>query len=212
MNTIQKLAELFSQFPGIGPRQSKRFVYFLLTRDEHFRGELARLLAALKEEVAVCDACCRFFTRRRNAQTAQCALCASPERQQSVLMVVEKDVDLEAIEKSGVYKGLYFVLGGRVPILEKNPDERIRAKKLLELVEQRAQKNVLKEVILALSLTSEGENTIEYLEKLLTPFGQKYALKISTLGRGLSTGTELEYSDKDTIKNALESRKGSSKQ
>ncbi len=134
-------------------------------------------------------------------------MCSNPEREHATLMIVEKDVDLEAIEKSGVYKGLYFVLGGLVPILEKTPDERIRSKKLLERVEADAQERSLTEIILALSLTSEGENTMEYLAKLLEPLAKKYALKLSTLGRGLSTGTELEYSDADTIKNALSSRR-----
>ena len=94
-----------------------------------------------------------------------------------------------------------------MPILEKTPDERIRSKKLLERVEADAQEKSLTEIILALSLTTEGENTMEYLAKLLEPLAKKYALKLSTLGRGLSTGTELEYSDADTIKNALSSRR-----
>lgn len=207
MNGIQKLAELFSQFPGIGPRQSKRFVYFLLTRPESFRGDLARLIGALQTDVATCEDCGRFFTRLREKKNSKCSLCADGKRERGMLMVVEKDVDLEAIEKSGTYKGLYFVLGGRVPILEKNPDERIRSKKLLERIETNAQEKILSEVILALSLTSDGENTTEYLAKLLSPVALKYTIKISTLGRGLSTGTELEYSDSDTIKNAMAGRR-----
>lgn len=207
MNSIQKLAELFSQFPGIGPRQSKRFVYFLLTRPEGFRAQLARLIADLEGKVATCEHCYRFFTRRAEATVSRCSLCANPERERTTIMVVEKDVDLKAIEKSGLYKGLYFVLGGRVPILEKNPDERIRSKKLLDRVEGDAREKKLVEVILALSLTSDGENTMEYLAKLLEPLARKHGLKLSTLGRGLSTGTELEYSDADTIKNALSSRR-----
>jgi recombination protein RecR len=121
-------------------------------------------------------------------------------------MVVEKDIDLDNIEKSGVYNGIYFVLGGTIQIFEKHPGELIRSKKLLEIVKKRAEKESLKEIILALSLTTDGENTMRYLSSLLEPIAKQYHLRISTLGRGLSTGIELEYSDVDTIKNALQNR------
>lgn len=97
------------------------------------------------------------------------------------------------------------MLGGSVPILEKNPEKRIRQKELLEVVEKRS-KDGLKEIIIALNYNPEGENTLTYLSEILKPLADKNNLKISTLGRGLSTGTELEYSDTETIKNALKNR------
>ncbi len=127
-------------------------------------------------------------------------------------MLVSHDVDFENIEKTHFYNGYYFVLGGAVPILEKNPEKRIRQKELLEIVEKKI-KNGLSEIIIALNYNPEGENTLTYLQEILKPLTQPSsakatagAVKISTLGRGLSTGTELEYSDSDTIKNALKNR------
>lgn len=120
-------------------------------------------------------------------------------------MIVSNDVDFENIEKTRFFNGYYFMLGGSVPILEKNPEKRIRQKELLEVVEKRS-KDGLKEIIIALNYNPEGENTLTYLSEILKPLADKNNLKISTLGRGLSTGTELEYSDTETIKNALKNR------
>lgn len=123
-----------------------------------------------------------------------------------MLLVVSRDVDYENIEKSRSFVGKYFVLGGNIPILEKEPESKIRSRELVALVEARAKNKTLKEVILALNVTPEGENTEMFLKKSLTPLSEKYAFKISELGRGLSTGLELEYSDAETIKNALLNR------
>jgi recombination protein RecR len=98
------------------------------------------------------------------------------------------------------------VLGGTVPILEKEPERKVRSRELLKTVEKRAKEEGLKEVILAISFNSEGENTAQYIKDILSPLCEKYSLKITLLGRGLSTGTELEYSDSETIKNALKNR------
>ncbi|MEK9185117.1 MAG: toprim domain-containing protein, partial [Patescibacteria group bacterium] len=118
--------------------------------------------------------------------------------------IVSRDVDLEIIEKSHSFNGKYFVLGGTVPILDKNPETRIRSRELLKRIE--VLDGTLKEIILALNANSEGENTTDYLKSILSPVVTKHSIKISILGRGLSTGTELEYSDSDTIKNALKNR------
>jgi len=120
-------------------------------------------------------------------------------------MLVSHDVDFENIEKTHFYNGYYFILGGTVPILEKIPEKRIRQKDLLAVLEKKA-KDGLSEIIIALNYNPEGENTLNYLSEILKPFADKNNVKISTLGRGLSTGTELEYSDSDTIKNALKNR------
>jgi recombination protein RecR len=109
------------------------------------------------------------------------------------------------VEKTKFFNGYYFILGGTVPILEKNPEKRIRQNELLSVVEKRI-KNGLKEIIIALSYNPEGENTLTYLRQILQTLTEKNNIRISTLGRGLSTGTELEYSDSDTIKNALKNR------
>jgi recombination protein RecR len=120
-------------------------------------------------------------------------------------MLVEKDVDLDNIEKTGSYKGLYFVIGGRIQILDKAPSSSIREKELKSIIDKRGREG-LKEIILAFSINPEGENTTQYIKKTIEPLTTKYNLKVSTLGRGLSTGSELEYSDSETIKNALKTR------
>jgi recombination protein RecR len=119
-------------------------------------------------------------------------------------MVVEKDSDLESVKKSRVYSGQYFVFGGLVPIVEKNTKSRIRIEELKKLVI--SPKTVFGEIILAFSLSPQGNHTDEYVRAELREVAEKNKIKISSLGRGLSTGTELEYSDNDTLKNALKNR------
>jgi recombination protein RecR len=111
-------------------------------------------------------------------------------------MIVSRDIDFEAVEKSGSYKGRYFVLGGSLPVLEKEPEKRIRISELKNYLTRHTD---VKEIILGLNANSEGENTAEYLKEHL----KKDGLTISLLGRGLSTGAELEYADPETLKSAL---------
>ena len=202
MSSIQKLTELFSDFPGIGPRQARRFVYFLLTRNDAYLNNLKNVIGDLKNDIRVCESCFRFF-QDNAAHSVQCEICRSPNRDASLLIIVARDIDLENIEKAHSHNGLYFVLGGGVPILEKNPESRIRSKQLLEILQERPK---LQEIILAMNATPEGENTADYIESLLQEISTEKNIKISHLGRGISTGTELEYSDTDTIKNALKNR------
>ncbi len=202
MNTIANLAELFRKFPGIGPRQAKRFVYFLLTQSDSYRRELAEHIVNLKKEVTICPRCFRYFTKV--GATTHCSVCTNAGRDQTLLMLVEKDVDLESVEKSKLYSGLYFVLGGVVPILEKEPEKRIRIQELEKRIAK--EDGSIKEIIFALSVNPDGDNTHDYLVERLTPLSKEYGFKLSSLGRGLSTGSELEYSDSETIKNALRNR------
>jgi len=117
-----------------------------------------------------------------------------------MLMIVPRDVDLEAVEKSGSYNGYYFVLGGVVPILDKEPEKKIRISKLETRIKK--DKNI-KEIILAMNANNDGENTADFLREKLSTAVQGVALDISILGRGLSTGAELEYADPETLKNAF---------
>lgn len=206
MDPINKLVELFSEFPGIGPRQAKRFVYYLLRHNVGFLKELSENISSLKKNIGTCTICFQYFEKKNHQQTL-CPICSDTHRDQSELMIVSHDVDLEHIEKSGVYKGTYFVLGGVVPILAPNPEERIRSRELMSLIKNRAEKGTLREIILAMNVTPEGENTEQHLTQVLTPIAIQHSIKISHLGRGISTGTEIEYSDKETLKNALQNRK-----
>lgn len=205
MDTIQKLSAHFAQFPGIGARQSKRFVYFLLKKDRAYLNELVKLIQSLEDSVLECTRCHRYFMKKYNEASAECPVCTNTERNKSILMVVEKDSDLEAIERSGVYKGSYFILGGTLPILEKDPASKIRIRELSKLIEK--EKHLIKEIILACAVTPESEHTAEYVHNAISPLTESAEIKLTALGRGLSTGTELEYSDADTLRFALEGRK-----
>lgn len=195
----EKLIELFLKFPGIGPRQAKRFVYFLAGEEKKYVDNLAKLILEIKSGMKQCGGCYRYF-ESKNIETDLCPICSNPGRDSSVIMVVEKDVDLENIERTGAYNGKYFVLGDLLPLGNGKETEIIaRLKRLFEKVKKEA----LKEIILATSATLEGENTNLYIERILEPL----KVKVSRLGRGLSAGAELEYSDSETIENALKNRK-----
>lgn len=163
-------------------------------------------ISALDGAVSQCVSCRRFFMRGHDASLL-CDICASPNTDNATLLVVEKETDFEAIKKTNAYHGRYFLLGGSLPILEPNPNEKISIKELVEEANKQAVNSALKEIILAMGATREGENTAQYVAKTLEPLVKKYSLRLSALGRGLSTGTELEYSDTDTFKNALQNRK-----
>jgi recombination protein RecR len=205
MNTVDKLTEIFKAFPGIGPRQAKRFVYFLLNRNKGYITDLSDLIKKLPNEIEICSSCFRYFTKKPTAEKL-CDICQSKNRDESSLMIVARDIDLENIEKSRYFNGKYFVLGGTILILDKEPANKIRLNELLLTLEKRGNLG-LKEIILGFSINPESEYTADFIVKEITPIINKYKIKISHLGRGLSTGTELEYSDADTIKSALENRK-----
>ncbi len=204
MNAIDKLTERFRDFPGIGSRQSKRFVYFLLSKNRGYLEELTRLILDIKNEVRICSSCFRFYTQ--NGQKDFCHICSDKSRDHTTLLLVEKDVDLENVERSRAYNGQYFVMGGIIPILDKNPEEKIRLKELMSKIQFEASKNGLKEIILAFSINAEGENTALVVEEYLKPLKEKFNFTVSHLGRGLSTGSELEYADGETLKNAFKNR------
>lgn len=204
MSSVQKLIEYFVQFPGIGPRQAKRFVYFLLSQNPEFITEFTKRIEELRGEMSQCSECFRYFPSGKRAMLI-CELCSDPNIETASIMVVEKDIDLENIKKSGTYRGRYFVLGGLVPVLDKEPEKRVRLRELDTKVHALG-KQGLSEVILALSANPSGDYTSEFLRERLAPHVEKFNLKVTVLGRGLSTGTELEYSDAETLKHAFENR------
>lgn len=245
MDALSKLEEIFRHFPGIGPRQAKRFAYFLLTKTDADLAEFSKNILGLKKSVFACSLCQRFFPAGNkivNADAPVCSICSDPNRDTDTLMIVGRDIDLQAVERSRAYNGLYFVLGGSVPIFDEAPDQKIRQKELMGRLVQmigggstnphasdaasealaeldgdtpskstnlgsQTASSGLKEVILATSVNPEGEHTASYIAGLLKPYVEKHGFRISTLGRGLSTGTELEYSDSETLKSALQNRR-----
>lgn len=207
MNPTDRLAELFMRFPGIGPKQAKRFVYFLLREHSHYKEQLIKTLEELKFTGRQCEKCYRFFGDK-NAQLPKplCSICESESRDKFQLMIVEKELDLDAVEKTGSYNGLYFILGGLVPPLTEKPSEIIRIRELTARIHTDIANKTLTEVIFALPVTDYGDTTAEYVEKTIKQIVGIEVVTLSHLARGLSSGLELEYVDKDTFKSALDRR------
>jgi recombination protein RecR len=194
--SIKKLIELFTKFPTVGPRTAARLVFYLLKRKREEIDELVGAIQDLKKNVKICPLCFNTF----EGEQTLCEICQDATRNKNLLCIVEKEVDLIALEKTKKYKGLYFVLGGTVSSLRKKDIKKLRIKELKERIKKHPQ---IKEIIIATNPTNEGEATALYLERALKSFDGK----ITRLGRGLPMGGELEYADGQTLKNALEGRK-----
>lgn len=202
MDPIEKLSEEFTKFPGIGPRQARRFAYYILAQSKENHDALVQAMGTLRKDVAQCPSCFVYFTRRNNE--LECKECSDTRRNSKTLLIVEKDIDLQTIEKSRVYNGYYFVLGGVLPLHEQVPSTRVRVQELVRRV-KKLNESGLEEVVVALSATQEGDHTYAYLKRILGEVAS--SITVSILGRGLSTGTEIEYADPNTLSQAFSNRK-----
>lgn len=200
MGDLDRLTELFTQFPGIGPRQARRFVFFLLRQNDGYRNTLIRSIQEVASQVKQCSLCLRYAPL--HVQKPVCDLCADTSRNDTQLMLVEKDTDVEQVERSGAYTGRYLVLGGTLSLTGKK--SYIREKELATYIKKHGFK--LTEIILALSATPDGEYTTEYLSAKFREDSELTGAAVTILGRGLSTGSELEYADVNTLKQALKNR------
>jgi len=194
--TIQKLIEIFSKFPTVGQRTATRFVFYLLKKEGKEIEELAQKILELKKKVKICQLCFKPF----EGEDKICEICRDPTRKRNLLCLVEKETDLETIEKTKKYQGLYFVLGGPIEKIKREELEKLRIKELEKRIREDQK---IEEIILALNPTTEGEAIGLFLERRLKNFNKK----ITRLGRGLPTGGELEYADEETISFALENRR-----
>lgn len=205
--SIQKLIDLFSKFPTVGPRTASRFVFYLRKLSQKEIDELLESIKGLRESVKACSFCFNPFEIKPGNKENLCPICQDPSRDRTLLCVVEKESDLVSLENTKNYKGLYFILGGYLPLLKKQGKEKIRIKELKERILHPEKFGVLgtkfQEIILALNPTTEGKATTLYLKRFLKPLNKK----VTCLGLGLPTGGELEYADEETLKSALESRK-----
>lgn len=198
---IERLSALFERFPGIGPRQAGRFVQYLLRSSPSLRRELAEALGALSGSVHQCPTCMRFHA----GEQAPCSICQSAKRDPKLLAVVASDADLAALERSGTYRGRYFVLGGTISLTSEKMSN-LRMRELLSRVKELADGD-LTEIILAFPANPEGDTTAMRVREELEPLGIIEGFTVTSLGRGLSTGSELEYADPETLKSALASRR-----
>lgn len=191
---IEQLTRLFLKFPGIGARQAKRFAYFILSQQESYVKNLSASLLTARSFAQTCTRCFRIY----EGSAGMCHLCADSSRDQNTIVVVEKTADIDVFSKTD-YHGVFFVLGGLIPITQKSIIDGTNATSLVTRIS--AEKNIT-EIILAFPLTPNGDHTDSVIRELLS----KNTITISSLGRGLSTGTELEYADPVSLEASLKKR------
>ena len=189
---LKRLMECFAALPGIGRKTAQRLAFHVLDMPEEQAKGFARAILEAKEKIHSCKICQNFTDQEI------CGICSSPERDGSVICVVEDPKDVMAFERLREYNGLYHVLHGLISPLDGVGPESIRIKELL----QRLQTADVKEIIMATNPTIEGEATAMYLSKLLKPLGYR----ITRLAFGIPVGGELEYADNVTLNKALENR------
>ena len=200
MDHIERLVALFEKFPGIGPRQAQRFVQFLLRGSPAVRRELVDAVQQLQSGVHQCKQCMCYFAGPGHV----CNICNNTQRDTHLLAVVASDVDLAALERSGTYRGYYFVLGGTIHLASEKTDG-LRIKQLLDSIPTR-KKGGLTEIVLAFPANPEGDMTAIRVREAMMDL-RSPSLRVTALGRGLSTGSELEYADPDTLRSAFDNRK-----
>ena len=189
---IAALIEQFQKFPSVGPKSAQRMAFYLLRMPTADVENFAKAIIEAKHNTQTCDVCFNL------SSTSPCEICSSSQKDRSVICVVSETKDLIAIEKTNEYKGLYHVLQGLISPIDGIGAEDIRIKELLN----RLTNEEVKEIILALSPSVEGEATSLYLTKLIKPFG----IKVSRIAFGLPVGADLEYADEMTIAKAIEGR------
>ncbi|RKY60676.1 MAG: recombination protein RecR [Candidatus Latescibacterota bacterium] len=192
MDAVERLISEFSKLPGIGRKTAQRLTFFLLKEERERVLSLAEAIVALKDRVRYCSVCFNI------TEQDPCAICRDPRRQHDIICVVEEPSDLMAIERLGVYKGVYHVLGGVLSPLDGIGPEDLHIRELLERL-----KEGVKEVILATNPTVEGEATALYISRLIRPLG----VKISQIARGLPVGGDIELADEMTLTRAFEGRR-----
>jgi recombination protein RecR len=189
---VSRLIEELSKLPGIGPKSAARLTYYLLRIPEAEARALAEAIIAVKEKTVFCDSC------QNITDSNPCAICASNERDHSIICVVKEPLDIMALERTGQYRGLYHVLHGVLSPMDGIGPDDLKIKELL----QRLKTSSVKEIILATNPNLEGEATAMYLQRLLSPFG----VRLTRLARGLPVGGDLEYADEVTLTHAIEGR------
>ncbi len=189
---MQKLVRELSKLPSIGEKSATRLAYHLVNNDRKLAGTLAEAITEASSAICFCEKC--FFL----SQESLCSICKNPARDESLLCVVEKPMDLIAIERVGEYRGYYHVLHGLWAPLRGQGPESMRLKELISRLDQ----GVIKEVIMATSSTVEGDATSLYVSRLVADKG----IKTSRIAQGIPKGGELEYADEVTLSRAFAGR------
>lgn len=190
---VARLTEAFGKLPGIGPKTAERLTHFLLNANESEVLAFADAVRAIKANVHQCRQCFNV------TEGELCAVCNDARRDTSQICVVEQPKDVTSLERAGVYRGTYHVLGGRLSPLENVGPEKLTVDALL----RRVQQGGVAEVIMATNPTLEGDGTALYVSNLLAPYG----VKITRLARGLPSGSVLEFANKEMLADAIEGRR-----
>ncbi len=189
---LEEAVEVFNGLPGIGKKTALRLVLFLLRQDKDVVEHFGQTVLRLKNEIKYCRSCNNISDKDI------CDICANPQRDHSVVCVVENPQDVMAVENTGQFHGIYYVLGGLIsPVDGIGPDDL-----MLETLEKKIRAEEIKELILALNTTMEGDTTNFYLYKRFKDF----PVRITTLARGVSIGGELEYADELTLGRSITNR------
>lgn len=192
--SLQTLIDELGRLPGIGPKSAQRLALWMTRQPDDDIRRLAEALLAMRTNLSFCPECCNI-----SENDGLCPICADHRRDRSILCVVEESRDVSAIERSGAYSGLYHVLQGLINPLEGITPERIKTRELLV----RLQDDAIKEVILSLSPTVEGDATMLYLSRLLAPTG----LRVTQVATGLPVGGDIEFADVQTLGRAIDLRR-----
>lgn len=191
--SVALLIEAFESLPGIGPKTAARLTYYLLHAPDNLAQQLSDATRDLKTKTKICSIC------QNITETDPCEVCEDPNRDRSIICVVEDPLDVWAIDKSGSFSGVYHVLHGVIAPLENIGPEELKIAELLP----RLKDGTVKELILATNPSMEGEATAMYIQRLTKPLG----IKTTRIARGIPIGAELEYADEVTLRRALEGRK-----
>lgn len=199
---IQKLVAHFQKLPGIGPRQATKFALRLTKMTSGELKIMADDVANLKLVIGECKECFMLFEKQSGSNNASlCQFCRDEKRDKNKICLVASDHDALAIEKTKTYDGLYHILGGQVSLLDKEKNGNLNLLALKERIKKKPAGTA--EVILALNATADGQATALYLQKFLAESG----IKLTRLAQGMSTGSEIEYADDQTLINALKHRR-----
>lgn len=195
---VSQLIEAFSALPGIGPKTASRLAYYLLRADDQASLNLAKALENLKANTLFCSVCFNIADRD------PCPICSSSERDHSIICVVEEPLDVQAVERTREFLGVYHVLHGAISPIEGIGPDNLRVAELLQRIQraESAGEAPVREVLLATNPNLEGEATAMYISRLIKPLG----IRTTRLARGLPMGGDLEYADEVTLGRALQGR------
>lgn len=192
---MQALIDAFSKFPGIGEKTAQRYVFHLLRQPQQELIKFAKQIMNLNDAIVMCSLCCNYSDRN------PCLFCTHPSRDSAIICVVAHSHDVQALERTGEYQGVYHVLGGNINILDGVTPDKLKIKELVERI--RNSKKKVQEIVLGFNPDLEGESTTLYLSKLL----KQFSVRVTRLARGLPRGADIEYADEITLGDAVKSRR-----